>query len=47
MIDSELNELRRRKIKRILLWTCGLAGTAAIVTTLIILGLQSDIGGGA
>ena len=40
MIDSELNELKRRKTKRIILWTCGITATAAIITIFIILGLS-------
>ena len=40
MIDSELNELRKRKTKRIILWTCGITATAAIITIFTILGLS-------
>lgn len=47
MMDSELNELRKRKIRRILLWTCGITATAAIITTIVIFSLQySGEGGG-
>ena len=47
MIDSELNELRKRKIKRILLWICGITAVAAIVTIIIIFGvLNSGVEGG-
>ena len=40
MIDAELNELRKRKMKRIILWTCGIATVAAIITILVIFSLQ-------
>ena len=39
MMDSELNEQRRRKRKRIILWTCGITATAAIITIFTIIGL--------
>ncbi|MHA2179904.1 MAG: hypothetical protein ACXAAH_00620 [Promethearchaeota archaeon] len=42
MIDSELKELRRRKTKRIILWTCGITAAAAIITIFTILGLTSS-----
>jgi len=38
-MDSELNKLRRRKRKRIILWTCGITAAAAIITIFTILGL--------
>ena len=48
MMDSELNELRRRKIKRILLWTCGITAAVAVITIFTVLGiadLQSSSSG--
>jgi hypothetical protein len=41
MIDSELKELRKRKTKRIILWTCGITAVAAIITIFTILGLSN------
>ncbi|MFX1457517.1 MAG: hypothetical protein ACFFDB_19280 [Promethearchaeota archaeon] len=47
MMDSELKELRRRKIKRILLWTCGISAVAAIISIITIYGIiQFQSGGG-
>ncbi|KKN02156.1 hypothetical protein LCGC14_1120630 [marine sediment metagenome] len=40
-MDSELNELRKRKIKRIILWTCGITATIAIITIFSVLGLAN------
>ena len=47
-MDSELNELRKRKTKRIILWTCGITAAAAIITIVTILGLSGvpSSGGG-
>jgi hypothetical protein len=48
MMNSELNELRKRKTKRIILWTCGITAAAAIITifTIFVLAdLQSSSGG--
>ena len=48
MTDAELNELRKRKTKRIILWTCGITATAAIITIFTVLGLagaQTGSGG--
>ncbi|MHA2283173.1 MAG: hypothetical protein ACXAC5_20215 [Promethearchaeota archaeon] len=48
MMDSELNKLRKRKIKRILVGICGIAAMGAIITIFIIMGLansQSSGGG--
>jgi len=48
MIDSEIKELRKRKTKRIVLWTCGITAAAAIITIFTILGLadlQNSSGG--
>ena len=47
MVGSELNELRKRKTKRILLWTCGITATAAIITIFAILGLAGVSSSGA
>ena len=48
MTDAELNELRKRKTKRIIFWTCGITATAAIITIFTILGLSGlpSSGGG-
>jgi len=40
-MDSELIDQRRRKRKRIILWTCGITATAAIITIFTIMGLSS------
>jgi hypothetical protein len=44
MMDSEKKELRKRKTKRILIWTVGITAIAALVTIITILGL---LGGGS
>ena len=36
MMDSEKKELRKRKTKRILIWTVVIAAIAALVTIIII-----------
>jgi hypothetical protein len=46
MMDSELRELRKRKIKRIVLWTFGITAAAAIITIFTIFGLADLQGGG-
>ncbi|MHA2038630.1 MAG: hypothetical protein ACW972_06245 [Promethearchaeota archaeon] len=45
-MDSEINEPRKRNIRRILLWTCGITATAAIITIFTILGLADLQGSG-
>lgn len=39
MMDSEKKELRKRKTKRILIWTIGIAVIAALVTIITIFGI--------
>jgi hypothetical protein len=36
MMDSEINELRKRKMKRIILWTAGAAATITLISILTI-----------
>jgi len=40
-MNSELNEQRKRKRKRILLWTCGITAAAAIITIFTVIGLAN------
>lgn len=44
MMDSEKKELRKRKTKRIVIWTVGITAIAVLVTVLIISGF---LGGGS
>jgi hypothetical protein len=49
MMDSEIHELRKRKIKRIILWSAGAAAVIAlisIITAFVAIDIQSGGGGG-
>ena len=44
MMDSEINQLRKRKIKRIVMWTAGAAAVVtliSIITVFTVIDLQS------
>lgn len=47
MMDSEIDELRKRKIKRIILWTAGAAAIIAlisIITVFVVIDMRSSGG---
>ena len=43
-MDSEKRELRKRKIRRILIWIIGITAAVAIGITIIISSLMADPG---
>lgn len=49
MMDSEINELRKRKTKRIILWTAGAVAAItliSIITVFVAIDIRSGGGGG-
>ena len=46
MSKSELNQLRKRNIKKILIIIFSIAGNAAIITVVTLLIINTDSGGG-
>ncbi|MFW9866417.1 MAG: hypothetical protein ACFFEN_10015 [Candidatus Thorarchaeota archaeon] len=47
MMDSEIHELRKRKFKRIILWTAGAAAIIAlisIITVFVVIDMRSSGG---
>ncbi|MFX1489472.1 MAG: hypothetical protein ACFFBI_10010 [Promethearchaeota archaeon] len=48
MMDSEIHELRKRKIKRIILWTAGAAAVIALISIItVFVVIDTGSGGGS